>query len=67
MIQILTEDRAMVEHLRPEVLPREISVRADQLQIQWRKLRQSYVDLGYGVDPRSTAMDLPVDRTVDVE
>lgn len=52
--RILTEDKAMVEQLRPEMLPREISVKADLPQIAFRKLRQEYIDMGYGVSPEAT-------------
>jgi phenylpropionate dioxygenase-like ring-hydroxylating dioxygenase large terminal subunit len=63
MIKILSEDKAMVEELRPDLLPREISVKADLPQIAFRKLRQEYIDMGYGVAPetvekRYTAPDL---------
>ncbi len=33
----------------------EYSVRADLPQIAFRKLRQEYVDMGYGVDPEADA------------
>ena len=52
--RILSEDKAMVEQLRPEMLPREISVKADLPQIAFRKLRQEYIDMGYGVSPEAT-------------
>jgi hypothetical protein len=41
----------MVEKLRPEALPHEISLEADLPQIAFRKLRQEWVDMGYGVSP----------------
>lgn len=41
----------MVEALRPEELLREISVKADLPQTAFRKLRQSFIDLGFGVAP----------------
>lgn len=47
MIKIQTEDKAMVEKLRYDLLPAEYSVRADLPQIAFRKLRQQWVDLGY--------------------
>ena len=50
----MSEDKAMVEQLRPEMLPREISVKADLPQIAFRKLRQEYIDMGYGVSPETT-------------
>ena len=49
--RILSEDKAMVEQLKPEMLLREISVKADLPQTAFRKLRQSFVDLGFGVAP----------------
>ncbi|KAK9824593.1 hypothetical protein WJX72_011558 [[Myrmecia] bisecta] len=51
MLRILSEDKAMVEELRPDLLAREISVKADLPQIAFRKLRQEYIDMGYGVLP----------------
>ena len=41
MLRILTEDKAMVEGLRPDMLAREVSVRADLPQTAFRKLRQA--------------------------
>jgi hypothetical protein len=38
----------MVEQLRPDLLPREVNVKADRTQTAFRKLRQSWIDLGYG-------------------
>lgn len=53
--RILTQDKAMVEKLMPEMLGREISVKADLPQMAFRKLRQQYIDMGYGVPPESTS------------
>ena len=39
----------MVEKLLPESLGREISVKADAPQMAFRKLRQEYIAMGYGV------------------
>lgn len=39
-MKILSEDKAMVERLRPDLLVREFSVRADLPQVAFRKLRQ---------------------------
>lgn len=47
MMKILGEDKVMVEVLRPDLLPKEFSVRADLPQVMFRKLRQQWVDLGY--------------------
>jgi hypothetical protein len=49
MLKILGEDKVIVEQLRPDLLQHEYSVRADLLQVAFRKLRQSYVDLGMAV------------------
>lgn len=46
--RILTQDKAMVEQLRPDMLLREISVKADLPQMAFRKLRQEYISMGYG-------------------
>lgn len=46
MYKILGEDKEMVERLRPEMLLHEYSVRADLPQVAFRRLRQSYVDMG---------------------
>ena len=49
--RILTQDKAMVEQLRPDMLLREISVKADLPQMAFRKLRQEYIAMGYGEAP----------------
>lgn len=51
MCRILQQDKAMVENLLPETLGKEISVKADRPQTAFRKLRQEYIAMGYGVDP----------------
>lgn len=48
MMRILQEDKEMVEKLRPQGVLKEVSVRADLPQIMFRKLRQEYIDMGYG-------------------
>lgn len=55
MLRILGEDRAMVEGLDPGALDAEVSVRADLPQTAFRKLRQEWLDLGYGVPPPGAA------------
>ncbi|KAK9796241.1 hypothetical protein WJX73_000092 [Symbiochloris irregularis] len=55
MLKILTEDKAMVEMLRPEALPLEVSVKADQVQMAFRKQRAFYVAMGYGVPPEAAS------------
>ncbi|GMH42660.1 hypothetical protein BSKO_10579 [Bryopsis sp. KO-2023] len=53
MYRILGEDKVMVEKLRPEETMHEVSVRADLPQIMFRKLRQEYINMGYGYTPQS--------------
>ncbi len=57
MVRILTEDRAMVEELRPADVPHEVNVRADAAQLQFRKLRQAYINMGWGVTPKGACGD----------
>ncbi|GLC44619.1 hypothetical protein PLESTB_001326400 [Pleodorina starrii] len=51
MYKILTEDKVMIELLKPEQLAEELSLEADRPQIAFRKLRQEWIDMGYGVAP----------------
>ena len=53
--RILTEDKAMVEELRPEALQREVNVKADQVQLAFRTTRSAYIAMGYGVPPESAS------------
>eukprot|EP00198_Chlamydomonas_reinhardtii_P012943 XP_001702280.1 predicted protein [Chlamydomonas reinhardtii] len=55
MFKILGEDKAMIELLKPEQLLSEVSLEADKPQIAFRKLRQEWIDMGYGVQPDTTA------------
>ncbi|KAL6764465.1 hypothetical protein V8C86DRAFT_2476288 [Haematococcus lacustris] len=54
MLKILGEDKVMVESLKPEDTPFEVSLEADLPQIMFRRLRQEWVDMGYAVSPAST-------------
>jgi phenylpropionate dioxygenase-like ring-hydroxylating dioxygenase large terminal subunit len=56
MLEILGQDKGIVEKLRPELLAHEFNVEADRPQLAFRKLRQQWVDLGYGRDPDYGAM-----------
>jgi hypothetical protein len=47
MFKILTEDKVMVERLRPEALEHEYSLSPDGPQVAFRKLRQEWVRMGY--------------------
>ncbi|GIL69464.1 hypothetical protein Vretimale_13577 [Volvox reticuliferus] len=51
MYKILGEDKVMIEQLKPEQLVSEVSLQADLPQIAFRKLRQEWIDMGYGVQP----------------
>ncbi|GIL48718.1 hypothetical protein Vafri_5168 [Volvox africanus] len=51
MYKILSEDKVMIEQLKPEQLMTEVSLQADLPQIAFRKLRQEWIDMGYGVQP----------------
>jgi hypothetical protein len=53
MYKILGEDKVMVEKLAAERLPVEYSLAPDAPQIAFRKLRQDWIDMGYGVPPES--------------
>ena len=53
--RILTEDKAMVEELQPEALPVEVSVKADHVQMAFRKQRAFYINMGYGVPPEAAS------------
>lgn len=53
MFKILGEDKVMVEKLTPERLAAEFSLGPDAPQIAFRKLRQEWIDMGYGVLPES--------------
>jgi len=53
---IMNEDRGMVDTLRPELVTQEVNVRADLVQLEYRKLRAQWLSLGYGVDPPNVAL-----------
>ena len=55
MFKILGEDKVMVEKLTPERLGKEFSLGPDAPQVAFRKLRQEWIDMGYGVLPESLA------------
>lgn len=54
MMKILGEDKEMLDKLAPEMIRQEVSLEADLPQIAFRKMRQQWVDMGYGVDPTTT-------------
>lgn len=54
VIKIFNEDRPMVMAQRPELLPydlaAELHVKSDAIQVAFRKTRNKYLDMGYGID-----------------
>jgi phenylpropionate dioxygenase-like ring-hydroxylating dioxygenase large terminal subunit len=54
VIKIFDEDRRTVLEQRPELLPydlaAELHVRSDAIQIDFRKKRNKYLDMGWGID-----------------
>lgn len=54
VIKIFNEDRRTVLEQRPELLPydlaAELHVRSDAIQIAYRKMRNKYLDMGWGID-----------------
>jgi len=44
----------MIETLHPERLQQEFSLGPDAPQIAFRRLRQRWIDMGYGIDPEPT-------------
>lgn len=54
-MRILGEDKVMVEQLRPDLIAQEFSVRADLPQVEFRKLRQQWLDMGYGQHPEAAS------------
>lgn len=54
VIKIFNEDMPMVVAQRPELLPydlaAELHVKSDAIQVAYRKLRNKYLDMGWGID-----------------
>lgn len=54
VVKIFNEDRRTVMEQRPELLPydlaAELHVRSDSIQIAYRKMRNKYLDMGWGID-----------------
>lgn len=54
VIQIFDEDKMTVEAQRPELLPydlgAELHVKSDSIQIAYRRMRNKYLDMGWGID-----------------
>jgi phenylpropionate dioxygenase-like ring-hydroxylating dioxygenase large terminal subunit len=55
--KVFSQDDVVVKEIRPELIPEEMNgelhLRSDQMSIEYRKIRQKAVDLGYSV--RGTA------------
>ena len=56
-LRAFLQDRSVVETQRPEMLPWELSVRSDALQIAYRRLHQKCLDMGWGVEGRLITSD----------
>ena len=67
-MKIFYEDQATVESQRPELLPfdlqEELHSPADKLQLYYRKVRQRYLDKGWGIDSDGVADARSKRRTV---
>lgn len=67
-IEIFDQDQPTVQAQRPELLPYDLSaelhVRADAVQIAFRKLRNKYLDMGYGIDTHKIQTELANKKAV---
>lgn len=53
-VQIMKEDRAMIEALLPQQMgDKQLNVRSDLPQMRYYKLRDLHLDMGDGVDPEN--------------
>ncbi len=54
VIKIFDEDRQTVSEQRPQIVPYDLSaelhVRSDAIQIDFRKMRNKYIDMGWAID-----------------
>ena len=54
VLKIFDQDRAVLEEVRPEILPfdiaAELHVKSDALQIAYRKMRNKFLGMGWGID-----------------
>lgn len=61
VIKIFNEDNPMVMAQRPELLPydlaAELHVKSDAIQVAYRKTRNKYLDMGYGIDMHKIRAD----------
>jgi phenylpropionate dioxygenase-like ring-hydroxylating dioxygenase large terminal subunit len=52
--KIFNQDKPVVQAQRPEILPydlgAELHVKSDLIQIAYRKMRQKFIDMGWGID-----------------
>ncbi|MGK7875158.1 MAG: Rieske 2Fe-2S domain-containing protein [Xenococcaceae cyanobacterium] len=56
-LKTFLQDQRIVEALRPELLPSELPVCSDALQIAYRKLHQKCLDMGWGIDSHRIQSD----------
>jgi hypothetical protein len=54
VFKIFNQDKPVVQAQRPEILPydlgAELHVKSDLIQIAYRKTRQKFIDMGWGID-----------------
>ena len=68
VIKIFDEDNPFVVAQRPELLPydlaAELHVKSDAIQVAFRKTRNKYLDMGYGIDMHKIQADYGNYQTV---
>jgi phenylpropionate dioxygenase-like ring-hydroxylating dioxygenase large terminal subunit len=60
--KIFGQDKAVLEEVRPEILPfdiaAELHVKSDAIQIAYRKMRNKYIEKGWGIDMHKIRSEL---------
>ena len=60
--KIFGQDQAVLEEVRPEILPFDISaelhVKSDAIQIAYRKMRNKFIGMGWGIDSHKIRSEL---------
>lgn len=61
VLKIFLQDQPTVEAQRPELLPydlaAELHIKSDAIQVAYRKTRNKYLDMGYGIDMHRIASE----------
>lgn len=62
VLKVFEQDKVVLEEVRPEILPfdiaAELHVKSDNLQIAYRKLRNSLLEKGWGIDMHKIRSEL---------